>query len=54
MAEKKNVVKVRFTEQQLLLLDDLRKQGAHGNTFEEMTANLLRDYCRQMLGREAK
>lgn len=53
MAEATDEVKVNFTEQQLLLLRPLLEEGTYGKTLEELVVNLLRDYARQMLGREA-
>lgn len=47
-------VSVRFTEQQVVLLNQLLDEGTHGNTLEELAVNKLRDYSRQMLGREAQ
>lgn len=43
---------VRYTEQQLVLLRGLLDEGTHGRTLEELTLSLLREYARQMLGRE--
>ena len=45
---------VRFTEQQVVLLEQLLEEGTHGSTLEELAVNLLRDYSRQTLGREAQ
>ncbi len=53
MTEAIEEVKVNFTEQQLLLLRPLLKEGIYGKTLEELAVNLLRDYARQMLGQEA-
>lgn len=53
MAEAIHEVKVKFTEQQLVLLRPLLEEGIYGRTLEELAVTLLRDYARQMLGREA-
>ena len=47
-------VTVRFTEQQVVLLEQILEEGTHGSTLEELAVNLLRDYSRQKLGREAQ
>lgn len=50
MAQKMKKVKVGFTQQQLLLLDRLKKERRWGKTYEEIVLNVFRDYCKQELG----
>lgn len=50
MAEHTQRVKVRFTEQQLVLLEQIRAEGTYGRTMEEVIVALFRDYARQILG----
>lgn len=45
-------VSVRLTEQQLILLEPLRKEGTFGNTTEEVMINVFREYARTVLGRK--
>jgi hypothetical protein len=47
-------VKVRFTEQQILLLKEIMDEGVHGKNLNEIALKLFREYARQMLGREYK
>jgi hypothetical protein len=44
-------VRVRLTEQQLVLLEPLREEGTFGNTMEEVMINVFREYARTVLGR---
>jgi hypothetical protein len=45
-------VKVRYTEQRLVLLEQLLKDGRHGRSIQEMSVTLFREYAKQTLGRE--
>ena len=45
-------VVVRFTQQQLQLLDSLKKQGKFGESYEEIVVNVFREYARQNLSKE--
>jgi hypothetical protein len=45
-------VLVRYTDQQVVLLRAILEEGTYGRTMEELTVNLLREFTRQVLGRE--
>ena len=45
--EKTFKIKVKFTQQQLELLEKLRREGTFGNTYEEIVVNIFRDYIKQ-------
>lgn len=45
-------LKVRFTEQQLVLLRQMIEENEQHRTMEELTLDLFRYYAQQMLGRE--
>jgi hypothetical protein len=51
METKKIEVVVKFNQQQLELLDALKKEGKYGNTYEEIVVNVFRDYIRQNFGK---
>lgn len=42
---------VRFNQQQLQFLDALKKEGRHGNAYEEIIINIFREYIRQNFGK---
>lgn len=52
MPETIRKVPVRLTEQQLVLLEPLRKEGIFGDSMEEVMVNLFREYARTVLGRK--
>jgi hypothetical protein len=43
----KTTVKVRFTQQQLELLERLRREGKFGNTYEEVVVSVFRNFVLQ-------
>ncbi|HEX7054531.1 MAG TPA: hypothetical protein VF211_11425 [Burkholderiales bacterium] len=45
-------LKVRFTEQQLVLLNKLLAEGTFGKTLEEVCLNVYREYTRVLFGME--
>jgi hypothetical protein len=45
-------LKVRFTEQQLVLLRQMIEENGQHRPMEELTRDMFRDYAQQMLGRE--
>lgn len=45
-------LKVQFTEQQLVLLQQMIEETGQARRLEELTREMFRDYARQMLGRE--
>lgn len=49
--DKMHKVVVRFDQQQLQLLDNVKKARRFGNTYEEVIMNVFRDYMRQNFGR---
>tara|TARA_B100000315_G_C14433719_1_gene521380 strand:+ start:240 stop:404 length:165 start_codon:yes stop_codon:yes gene_type:complete len=38
---------VRFNQQQLRLLDNLKKEGEFGETYTEIIVNVFREYIKQ-------
>jgi hypothetical protein len=48
------LVPVKFTEQQLVLIDKVVAEGRMGRTREEVILAMFRDYVRQTLGGEAR
>lgn len=50
----KERVPVRFTEQQLKLLDKVREEGVFGESYEDVIVALFREYSIQALGPEVK
>ena len=51
MSDKTNKVVVRFNQQQLQLLDNLKRSGVFGSTYEEVIRNAFRQYVKQMIDR---
>jgi Arc/MetJ-type ribon-helix-helix transcriptional regulator len=49
MEENKETVMVRFTEQQLVLLESLRREGRYGDTMAEVVRNVMREAVRNAL-----
>ena len=47
-------LKVRFTEQQLVLLRKLLAESTFGKTMEEVLLNVYREYTRVLFGMERK
>lgn len=43
-------VKVKFTEQQMMLLDKLKQEGTFGKTYEEIIPAVFREYVTQTYG----
>ncbi len=50
MADDKVKVRVTFTEQQMLLLEKLKKEGTLGTRYEEIIPAIFRDYVTQTFG----
>lgn len=50
MANKKVKVKVRFNQQQMVLLDKLKQEGTFGQTYEEIIPAVFREYIRSLGG----
>ncbi len=48
---KMHKVVVRFDQQQLQLLHNVKKAGSFGNTYEEVIINVFREYIKQNFGR---
>jgi len=42
---------IKFNQQQLQLLDNLKKEGKYGNSYEDIVVNIFRDYLRQTFGK---
>lgn len=51
MQNKTTKVVVKFNQQQLQLLDALKKEGKFGNTYEDIVVNVFREYIRQSFGK---
>lgn len=51
MKNKIHKLVVRFDQQQLQLLDNLRKEGKFGNTYEDIVLNVFHEYIRQTFGK---
>ena len=51
MENKTTKVVVRFTQQQLQLLDSLKKQGRFGESYTDIVVNVFREYIRQSFGK---
>lgn len=47
-----NKTKIRFTQQQLILLEHMMKETGDTRDIKEVILSMFRDYARQMLGRE--
>jgi hypothetical protein len=45
-------LEVAFTQQQLVLLQQLLDEGRHGNTMEEVVRTIFRQYSEQLFGKE--
>jgi len=50
MANKKVKIKVRFTQQQMVLLDNLKREGKFGQSYEEIIPTVFRKYVKQAFG----
>lgn len=48
MANKTHKVIVRFNQQQLQLLDNLKNEGKFGQKYEDIVVNVFREYVRQI------
>ncbi len=48
MEKKEGKVKVRFTEQQLLLLNSLKRQGILGRVYSDIVLNVFREYANHL------
>ncbi len=51
MKNKTTKLVVKFNQQQLQLLDNLKKAGKFGNTYEDIVVNVFREYIRQTFGK---
>jgi uncharacterized protein with PIN domain len=43
-------VEVKFTEQQMMLLEKLKQEGTFGKTYEEIIPRVFREYVKQTFG----
>jgi len=50
MTNKKAKIKVRFTHQQMVLLDNLKREGKFGQSYEEIIPAVFREYVKQTFG----
>ena len=50
MANKKIKVKVEFTQQQIELLDKLKREGKFGESYGEICAAVFKEYVKQTFG----
>ncbi len=50
MANKKVKIKVRFTHQQMVLLNNLKREGKFGQSYEEIIPAVFREYVKQTFG----
>ena len=51
MENKKTRVVVRFTEQQIELLDKLKQEGEFGGNYEDIVVGLFREFIRETFGK---
>lgn len=51
MANKTHKVIVKFNQQQLQLLDNLKKESKFGENYGDIVVNVLREYIRENLGK---
>lgn len=49
MPEDERTLPVRFTSQQIVFLEMLRKEGRFGDTLEEVVLSVFREYVRATL-----
>jgi len=50
MPNKKVKIKVKFTQQQMVLLDNLKREGKFGRSYEEIIPAVFREYVTQTFG----
>jgi hypothetical protein len=50
MANKKVKVRVKFTQQQMMLLEKLKQEGTFGKSYEEIIPAVFREYVKQTFG----
>ena len=50
MANKKVKIKVKFTHQQLAVLDELKREGKFGQSYEKIIPAVFREYVRHTFG----
>lgn len=51
MNDKSSKVTVRFNQQQLQLIDNLKRSGKFGSTYEDVIRNAFRRYIEQTIDR---
>ena len=51
MKNKTNKLVIKFNQQQLQLLDNLKKEGKFGNNYADIVVNVFREYIRQNFGK---
>ncbi len=51
MKNKAHKLVVKFNQQQLQLLDNLKKEGKFGNNYEDIVINIFREYIKQTFGK---
>ena len=50
MANKKVKIKVTFTHQQVAMLDELKREGKYGKSYEEIIPKIFREYVLHTFG----
>ena len=48
--DKKVKIKVRFTHQQIVVLDNLKREGKFGQSYEEIIPAVFREYVKHTFG----
>jgi hypothetical protein len=43
-------IKVRFTQQQMILLENLMREGKFGDDYKDIIPNVFREYVKQTFG----
>lgn len=49
-ADKKVKIKLRFTHQQMVLLERLKQEGKFGQSYDEIIPAVFREYVKQTFG----
>jgi len=51
MKSKIHKLVIKFSQQQLQLLDNIKKEEKYGNSYEDIVVNIFREYVRQTFGK---
>lgn len=51
MKNKIHKLVIKFSQQQLQLLDNIKKEEKYGNSYEDIVVNIFREYVRQTFGK---